>query len=373
VNCHLLFSVGGGKFCANFSSLHEGWLPCQQAWCGKCYVATDQGEFYMAKPQDESGADMIMDRLDSSRFMVGCRGDHLFTPFQCDRCNIQNLLGRDPILEVATDVRVLKYIRRANLDAFWAREPQTVAKNLAEIRRGLAVACSLGFGHQLYPPLGPFPVTDSFGMGAAIVMLQRTLDPGKHHQDHVQFDTARKFRAAVSNLYLASAQGQEAVVMAKGTQKLLVTKCPTYGNWFERFTKGTHKRMGDDIRPDQALSHKIISELMKDLDQEWDSAPAQDKLSIGLEGAFYLIACTLALRGKEVPMACLHGIKTHWEQGHSHPTPHVVIALLGNFKNELGTCYHLMPIVSQTPRGLEPGKWVSQVIHEYAIRGIHRG
>lgn len=314
-----------------------------------------------------------MDKQDELKFIIGRTGDNLFTPFQCDLCHFRNLLSRDPVPSYAQDIRVLKCIRRANLDSFWARESRTVSKNLSEIKRGLAVASSLGFAHQLYPPLGPFPLEDSFGMGAAIVMLQRTLDPGKYNRDHVQFDTARKLRSAVSNLYHASVRGQEAVVMAKGTQKLLVTRCPTYGDWFERFVKGMHKRMGDDVRPDRALSHNILVEIMKDLDSEWEVAPAQEKLPIALEGAFYLIAYTLALRGEEVPMVCLHGIKEHWEQGHSHPTPHVIIPLLGNFKNEIGVCYHLMPVVARTPRGLEPSKWIQRSVHEYSAKGIQRG
>ncbi len=43
--------------------------------------------------------------------------DNLVKPFQCDLCHFRNLFGRDPVINLGQDVRVLKFIRRANLDA----------------------------------------------------------------------------------------------------------------------------------------------------------------------------------------------------------------------------------------------------------------
>ncbi len=97
--------------------------------------------------------------------------------------------------------------------------------------------------------MGPFPLEDTFGMAAAIVILQVSLNPGKYDK-HVQFGTIRKFRSAFSNAYHASAEGQDAMVMAKDVRKMTVTKCPTYGLWFEKFMRGCHKRMGEIIKPD---------------------------------------------------------------------------------------------------------------------------
>lgn len=56
--------------------------------------------------------------------------------------------------------------------------------------------------------MGPFPVEDSFGMGAAIVMLDLSLRPGVNDRT-VQFNTIRKFRSTFSNLHHASVKGQE--------------------------------------------------------------------------------------------------------------------------------------------------------------------
>ncbi len=118
------------------------------------------------------------------------------------------------------------------MDAFWSREPGTIRGVLGEAKRGLAIASSLGFAHSLFRPRGPFPVLDTMGMGVAVVMLQRSLNPGKYAKN-VQFETVRKFRAADSNIYHSSVDGQGAMVMAKDTRKLQVTKCPTYSDYFE--------------------------------------------------------------------------------------------------------------------------------------------
>ncbi len=132
---------------------------------------------------------MIRDEEDDQRFLTARDGDNLLTPFQCDVCHFTNIMGREPLEGLASDLRMIKCIRRANLDAFWSREPGTVKGTLDEAKRGLAIASSLGFAHTLFNPRGPFPVADTMGMGMAIVMLQRSLNPGKYVKGNVQYET----------------------------------------------------------------------------------------------------------------------------------------------------------------------------------------
>jgi hypothetical protein len=217
-------------------------------WCGTCYTPLDNNEFPIARPVNEDG--LITEEItDSKRYCEARNGDNLVTPFQEDLCHFKNLMNRNPNESLAQDLRIMKCIQRANLDALWSSEPRLVARTLTECRRGSNIAASLGFQNNLFRPMGPFPLKDSFGMGAAIVILQVSLNPGKYDTS-VQFGTIRKFRSAFSNAYHASVEGQDAVVMAKDTRKLAVTKCPTYGTSFEKFMKGCHKRMGEITRPD---------------------------------------------------------------------------------------------------------------------------
>ena len=221
---------------------------------------------------DEDGEPMPLVGSDADRFCQAHNGDNLLTPFQCDRCHFLNLLGRPPTSSVAHDVRLLKCIRRSNLDAFWALEPSTVSRTLDEVKRGLSLASSFGFAHQLFWPLGPFPLDHTFSMGSAAIMQMQSLNQG-WYTSMLQFETVRKFRSAVSNLYQTSVEVQWATVMAKDTRTLVVTECPTYGSWFEKAMKGMHKQVGRDVRPDCALSLDILLEIMKLIAKNWEVAP----------------------------------------------------------------------------------------------------
>lgn len=113
--------------------------------------------------------------------------------------------------------------------------------------------------------MGPFPLDDTFGMGPVLVISQMSLQPGKYDK-HVQFVTVHKFRSAYSNAYHASAEGLGVTVLAKDTRKLVATKCPTYGEFFEHFMRGLHKRMGKIVRPDRALRLGLIKDIMIQLE-----------------------------------------------------------------------------------------------------------
>jgi hypothetical protein len=209
------------------------------------------------------------------------------------------------------DVRLLKLIRRANLDALWSREPTTVSGNLLIARQAVKVAAALGFKEQFLKPMGPFPIEGTFRIAAAIVMLQQSLKPGKYAST-IQFGMVRKFRSCFSNIYQASIEGQQAMVMAKDTRKLVVTKHLTYVEFFERFVKGMHRRMGEIVKPDWALSIAVMKETCSHLEEEW-LTPYSGKWKIVMEGAFFLIAFCCALRGEEIPLADLYGILHHWK------------------------------------------------------------
>ena len=99
--------------------------------------------------------------------------------------------------------------------------------------------------------MGPFSLEDMFGMGVAMTMLLRSLDTGKNERT-IQYLTMRRLQSAYSNIYNASSSLSNVAVMAKKTRKVFSTDCPTYGYWFERFMKGCHKRMGDEVNSDYA-------------------------------------------------------------------------------------------------------------------------
>ena len=69
---------------------------------------------------------------------------------------------------------MIRTIRRANVDAFWSREPGTVEATRRESRNILVVGNRLGLENVL-PVMGPFPLIDTQGMGIAVSILLRSL------------------------------------------------------------------------------------------------------------------------------------------------------------------------------------------------------
>ena len=305
--------------------------------------------------------------------MVARPGDNLMVPFQCDVCHFRNINKRDPLEDKVEDIRLMRCIRRANLDAMWCRESNTVSGNLRLATRAVEIANALGIGDP-FPSMGPFPVDDTLGMKEAAIMLMRSLDAGKY-KDTVQFQTMRKIRGVFANAHHASADGYaSSSVMAKDTRKMMVTDCVTYGTFFENFVRGCHKRMGDIVKPDRAISLDVLHHIMSLVESDYRTAGVAEKLQFAIEGSFYLIAFCGALRGEELPMVNLTGVFKHWDEGLTDPRrPHVVIALLGRFKNEVGEKYHLIPLAAETKSGLKVRLWVGRVLEEYAARGITQG
>jgi hypothetical protein len=283
-------------------------------------------------------------------------------PFQCDLCHFRNIQGRDPAPGLTKDKLLLQCIRRATLDAFWSRESSTVAANFRGSKRLQEIGDSVGI-LSVCPPMGPYSVEDTSGMGVAVCILLRSLDPGRT-EDTIQFSTARYLRSVFSNVYHASAEHQTGMaVMAQGTAKTYVTDCPTYGYWFSRFMRGVHKRMGEEVRSDYALSVQVLHKILGNLNVRWAEATSIPRRKEIVEIALFLVfTFCLGLRGKEVVKMDIAGFVTYFEAGKEHPNhPHVMVPLQGRFKGETGERWHLLPIVWKTRSGIEVGVWAGRM------------
>jgi hypothetical protein len=309
---------------------------------------------------DEDGFENVV-AGDEDRFKHGRNGDNLITPFQCDQCHFINMKKRRPSIQNQKDRYLMKLVRRANLDACWAREPSTVLANLGQARKMEKIGEEIGLD-SVAPMMGPFPVSDTFGMKIACTILHRTLDPGKH-EAHIQFATARKIRSAYSNVYHASRLMKEVTVMAFETNKMYETSCPTYGYWFERFILGCHKRMGDIVVSDYALSKEIYLELMTQLEEDWQDGytdAERDKIALFANLLDFGYLC--GLRGEEIMKADISGFLKYLDIGAQDlKTPHVIVPLIGRLKGETGERYHMMVMARVTLSGVMAGRWADRL------------
>ena len=329
--------------------------------------------FPIVHPQDEDGL-VYLGEEDKARFKCERDGDHLMVPFQCDLCHFRNLKGTNPEESDVRDQNLLVHIRRAVLDSFWSREPGTVNGNRLEIVRGAMYARELGLGDQLLGNIQPFPLKECKAMTLAVTTLRRSLDAGKNAPT-IQFGTMRKLRTAVGNLWHATPAGQADVVMARATTKSTITSSPSYSTWFERFMQGSHKRMGDVVKPDLAVSVEVMVEIQRLLEESWNAATTQiDRSRITDCACFLLAQYTGALRGEEVPKLDLGGLRKHLKEGLGNKRrPHVPLTLLGRFKSEIGERYHIIPVATVTSSGLNPGRWFERLVQDRMDRGVTAG
>ena len=84
-------------------------------------------------------------------------------------------------------------------------------------------------------------------------MIWRTHHPGIYGE-YVQYETARKFWITFSSLWYASVYSLGTAITDRDSKKLTTSNFPTYKVWYEFFMKGLHSEMGDDVRPDLAIS-----------------------------------------------------------------------------------------------------------------------
>ena len=207
--------------------------------------------FPIKRTYDEDGVELPRDD-DEWRFKCARDGDHLTTPFQCDLCHFRNIQGRDPLAHSDKDCLLLEFIRRANLDAFWARETNSVKANSQVAKRAFKPETKFGFRH-LFPPMGPFPLMDTFGMKLAVTVLDRSLDKGKH-EAFVQWATFRKIRSTFTNVWQASLFGSKDVVGAYERKKTWISSSPSHQFFYNRFMVGCHKRVGELVKRDEPIT-----------------------------------------------------------------------------------------------------------------------
>jgi len=280
------------------------------------------------------------------------------------------LTGRVPSASRHDD-HLMCILRRANLDSLWGRETTTVAANRRNLNQLIRLWSDQIGVEPLLPPLGPFPDQDVFGVTAAVAMLAKSVEPGRY-RNYTQFETLRKLRSAYSNLFHASALGSGSMsTLGRDTAKTFLSACPSHSLWFERFSKGCLRRMGQEVRQDLAISVKVMLALLDILENEWQSDPTIHGKEVKVFlGAFAAIAFGGSFRGNEVFLTDLYGLAKYsrtplLENG----TRYVIIPLLGRFKTEDGEQYHLTPLAYQTNSGIRIGVWVERLVQ---VKNSHR-
>jgi hypothetical protein len=324
----------------------------------------DDGEYdlFLTKKKQKESRD---------KFRVGRTGDCLMCPFQCDRCHFGNIMKRDPT-PAEEGGTLLVAIRRANLDAFWSREPGTVANNCGELKQVEGAAAALGIVNPLESyPRGPFPVRDEWGMTEAACFLTRSLAPGRNGPN-VQYGTARKMRSFFSNLYRTTREGAGAPADVDDCPD-----APTNSAWHQRFLEGAHRRMGDQTKQDRALTIKQLLKLVEVWEEEWEEAEeAGDRnrcLHIARIAFTVIVGYAGGLRGEEIVKADLGMTLEVKDKGLEEDVPFTTVALRAKVKGEKRERCHNLPLALRSASGIPIARWMDRLVETYEQMGIDDG
>ena len=126
-------------------------------------------------------------------------------------------------------------------------------------------------------------------------------------------------RSAYSNVWHTSRYALTTSVMARYVRKTDVTSCPSYSLWFERFIVGMHKRMGDEVDQDKAVTLEVVHKLIEGLEVEYARASGdQLKESIVDMGVFILASFLAGLIGEETLKLVLGETREYLDEAENH-------------------------------------------------------
>ena len=323
------------------------------------YVHKEENEFHLAWTK----------KGEEERYLIGIDGGFLVAPFQCDLCWFRNLEGRSPSKTSYSDQRLLGFIRRVNLDILWSRAPGTIASIKSGIMNLVRSWKELHMKIEL-PPVGPWKVEDAVGFRVAIGQLRYSQGKGNNRSTHLQFDSVRKLRTAFAHLHSNSrlARGADATSFkALKGQVFTVTDSPTDSRLYQLFMRGLLLRMGRQVESNWGLDYRALGIILEGLEKkiEEGNETAEGSREAIMLGAFLVVSFVCALRGNEGFMLEAEGLQQMIAFGKNEEEEklaHVVMPLLGRFKNEDGEKWHVMVAVSQTTSGLKPRFWLEMLV-----------
>jgi hypothetical protein len=349
-------------------------------WCGGCYSSESTLDFHIADLNDSNGEVDDEDRIrtgwkarknDNRRFLCARDGDDLMISFECDYCIFSKIYRRLPGSggRDEKDTFAMACIRRITLDAFWSRARSTVASNTSLMRAVLKSAFDdFGLTDGPCSDPGPLPNFDHCGYQVAMHMVASSLQRGRYADSHKQWDTIRRIRSVYSNQFKASALANRSTLSlsdTKGSNSPRLTQDPCGSMWFHRFSEGCRRRMGQDWRPNRAISVRLMIELLQGVEQKvTDASDLEEKFKWVMAGSYFCFCFVVSLRSPEGLLCDLKGVIEHYDNGR----PYVIIPLLGKVKGEHHSRQHLLPCVAETDSGIAVRTWMTRVLAVHTIK-----
>jgi hypothetical protein len=224
--------------------------------------------------------------------------------------------------------------------------------------------------------MGPFPLNDDFGMKAALVVLDRSLDAGRY-SDYIQWETFLEARSAITNISQAGASGLGDLVGAYERNRCWISKVPTHTFWFSRFMVGVHKRVGEIRRQDEALSIDVLLGINRALEARWAQTDNKEiRRRVAEMGTWFNGVFWTGLRGEEMVRIEFAGTAKSTDKWLKRDVdPFFMLVVTGRSKgNQLSGAKFSVPCVKHTEgANLSPGIWIERLVKEMRASGIRSG
>ena len=325
-------------------------------------------KFPINRPINDDAVKFRRRKDNGERYMVARDGDWLFVPFQCERCWFVNMFHLEPEPEWRKkDRKILKLIKRVNLDVFWSRERSTIQNNVGTVKEQL-LKWEDWYDTYPFPEFQVWSVgEDSLDMKVAISMLEKSLEPGRLVDSYTQFDTCRKIRSTVSNMVSATALASRCSTSYKSRNGNVFHSYddPTQSALMERFAIGMKTRMPMDSARNKALMGSVVKRMLDMIEFElFDTLTSEErKRLLTTVGGYMAVAYSYSLRGNEGFWVDGDNLCKNINIGkQASPIPHVLVPLIGFFKTEQGERMHVFPIANATKSGIQVRLWLERVV-----------
>jgi hypothetical protein len=195
-------------------------------------------------------------------------------------------------------------------------------------------------------------------------MLLASKRPGRYSDEYTQYDTIRKVRTDFSNFSRSSTQANTTVTAFSDDRGRAqrVVQDPVSSYWFSKFFLGCKRRMGQEWRPNLAMSTEMIKAVLNATFEKAHNDSTQtdvEKQHWIVFGSYIAISYVLSLRGPEGLLVDLQGLRKYWNQASSE---YFIIALRGKVKGEQFERHHLLPCCASTSSGIPVKDWVESLI-----------
>jgi hypothetical protein len=128
--------------------------------------------------------------------------------------------------------------------------------------------------------------------------------------------------------------------------------------------------MGQEWRPDKAISVLLMSELLASVEQRvMDATDTHTMMKWLLAGGYICVCYVVSLRSTEGLLCDEDGPLEHYDEARDY----VVIALMGQVKGEHPSRQHLLPCVSEIDSGIQVKVWLKRILAVHAMEGRTQG